>query len=298
METEHIVSEPVRAYLLGQLEGAEAVALEEKYFMDRSFFLRVQAIEQRLIEEYLENRLPRSERRQFESRYLKIPALRQRLEEVRAEWAVSRPAPKSASWWAWRAAFAACVIGAVGIAWIYVHQHRHRSAEVTQIENAQEPASHQQSDGAPVTASGDNSAKPPVVGKAQHSRDKKILTFRLRPKRSEALVDSGSANKGIDGIALQLPPAGGSIRLVVDLTDEMEKVFCAPEIWFHGPDGSVNKVWSLGKTAASVPVNGGQELTITVDSSLFHAPGYYELKLVRAGGETGEFLMLHVTGPR
>lgn len=267
METEHIVSEPVRAYLLGQIEGAEAVALEEKYFMDRSFFLRVQAVEKGLIEEYLENRLPKSERQQFESRYLKIPALRQRLEEVRAEWAVSRPAPKSASWWAWRAAFAACVIGAVGIAWIYVHEHRARSEAVTQ---------------------------------AKHAQEEKVLTIRLgdsiKGSRSNGLGNMGPREGR--RIEFQLPPMGGSIRFSAYLIRETSTVFCTPEISMINADESRTKIWSSDEAVASVPANGGQELTVAVDSSVFHPGGAYALKLVRPDGTFDEFQRFHVTGPR
>jgi curli biogenesis system outer membrane secretion channel CsgG len=123
METAHITDEPVRAYLLGQLADHEAVVLEEKYFVDPSFFRSVQTAERALIADYLDNRLSRSERRQFEDRYLRLPALKKRFEEVRAQWHPPLPSARPASRWAWRAAFAACLtaIVAAGV-WLYLHR--------------------------------------------------------------------------------------------------------------------------------------------------------------------------------
>ena len=75
--------EAVRSYLLGTLEEGEAASVEEKYFTDRNFFLFVQGVETALIEDYLSGRLAPSVKGHFEARYLSIPDLRQRVEEVR-----------------------------------------------------------------------------------------------------------------------------------------------------------------------------------------------------------------------
>lgn len=76
-------AEPVRAYLLGTLEENSAASVEERYFTDREFFLFVQSVETALIDDYLSGRLPPSVKAQFEARYLSVPDLRRRLEEVR-----------------------------------------------------------------------------------------------------------------------------------------------------------------------------------------------------------------------
>jgi hypothetical protein len=80
---EHIPSEPVRSYLLGILDESSAASIEERYFTDRGFFLFVQAVETALIEDYLAGRLAPSTRERFESRYLSVPDLHRRLNEVR-----------------------------------------------------------------------------------------------------------------------------------------------------------------------------------------------------------------------
>ncbi len=83
MGTSHISVESVQAYLLGTLGEKESASLEVKYFTDRAFFLRVQSIEAELIQRYLDGRLTRAVRDQFEHRYLTVPELRRRLDEAR-----------------------------------------------------------------------------------------------------------------------------------------------------------------------------------------------------------------------
>jgi hypothetical protein len=76
-------SEPVRSYLLGTLEESCAAEIEQRYFTDRAFFHFVQAVETGLIEDYLAGRLLPSVKSRFEERYLTVPDLRRRVEEVR-----------------------------------------------------------------------------------------------------------------------------------------------------------------------------------------------------------------------
>jgi hypothetical protein len=73
----------MRSYLLGTLEPDSAEMIEERYFTDRNFFLFMQAVETALIEDYLAGRLAPLPKRLFEERYLKVPELRRRLDEVR-----------------------------------------------------------------------------------------------------------------------------------------------------------------------------------------------------------------------
>src|SRR6266566_694368 len=84
MNPDHIVLiEPVRAYLLGKLDDQTASVLEQRYFTDRSFFLRVREIETALIQDYVAGRLASTDKHLFENRYLTVPEMRRRLEEVR-----------------------------------------------------------------------------------------------------------------------------------------------------------------------------------------------------------------------
>jgi len=85
MHTTHKSIETVKAYLLGALNDREASELEANYFTDPDCLRRVQDIEADLIRDYFKDRLSRADRQRFEERYLKIPELRQRLDEVRIQ---------------------------------------------------------------------------------------------------------------------------------------------------------------------------------------------------------------------
>src|SRR5215472_7620670 len=94
----HKRSEPVRAYLLGTIDEAEATKLEVGYFTDPSVLDWIQAVESTLIEDYLAGRLSPEDRRLFESRYLEVPALKQRLAEVRNQREIALSSPDRSSW--------------------------------------------------------------------------------------------------------------------------------------------------------------------------------------------------------
>jgi hypothetical protein len=95
---DHISSVSMRAYLLGQLPEDQAAVLEEEYFTNREFFLRVQSAETALISDYLDGSLSSAEKESFESRYLQVSLLQQKVEEVRRQ-RVARPSAARASIW-------------------------------------------------------------------------------------------------------------------------------------------------------------------------------------------------------
>lgn len=87
----------VRAYLLGTLEGAAAAEFEQNYFVDKEFLRQVLSAETTLIRDYLTDQLTGFDKQQFERKYLRVPQLRKRVEEVRATLQgsdVKRRAPK------------------------------------------------------------------------------------------------------------------------------------------------------------------------------------------------------------
>ncbi len=73
------------------MDAHEADALEEQYFTDRTVLLQLRAVETELIQDYLAGRLSPVERGLFEGRYLRIPELLQRVEEVRASMPAAAP---------------------------------------------------------------------------------------------------------------------------------------------------------------------------------------------------------------
>jgi curli biogenesis system outer membrane secretion channel CsgG/anti-sigma factor RsiW len=114
MQNDHKSAESMRAYLLGQLPEHEAAALEEQYFVNRDCFLRVQSEETALIADYLDSRLPKNERHVFESRYLHVPELQRRVEEIRQQRSILSPAVPSTSWVRWSLAATVAIVLALG----------------------------------------------------------------------------------------------------------------------------------------------------------------------------------------
>src|SRR5215207_618908 len=84
MSSRHISAETMKAYLLGRLPSEETVALEERYFLDRSFFLHLEREENSLISDYVAGRLSSGDRRSFQDRYLGNRILREKVDLARA----------------------------------------------------------------------------------------------------------------------------------------------------------------------------------------------------------------------
>ncbi len=63
----------LRSYLLGALPEAETETCDELSFTDDAFVTRLQAVEEDLIDAYLQNELPQQEREQFQAYYLASP---------------------------------------------------------------------------------------------------------------------------------------------------------------------------------------------------------------------------------
>ena len=105
---------PVRAYLLGTLEPAEAAAFEDRYFADDAVFAELKDAEDRLIADFLAGRLSPRDQKLFEARYLRVPELRLKLDAARAG---SKPAARRQFGLAWAAAAAALLVVAAGAIW-------------------------------------------------------------------------------------------------------------------------------------------------------------------------------------
>jgi hypothetical protein len=115
------------AYLLGELRGKEKDSLEQQYFQDDDLFEYLRALEDELIDGYLQNRLSARQRRQFERHFLASPLGRERLESAKALMGAVAPAAIRAprrKWWQvqWNAlswSFAcAMLVFVAGISWL------------------------------------------------------------------------------------------------------------------------------------------------------------------------------------
>jgi hypothetical protein len=67
-------------YILGELSEREQVALEEQYFADDHFFEHILAVEDQLIDDYVNGSLSNEYRASFEQHLLTSPRMRQRVE--------------------------------------------------------------------------------------------------------------------------------------------------------------------------------------------------------------------------
>lgn len=74
----------IRDYLLGVLPEKQREEIEQRLFSDDDFHLEVEIAEEELFDDYLQNRLPESERRLFETHFLASPLRRKRLQFARA----------------------------------------------------------------------------------------------------------------------------------------------------------------------------------------------------------------------
>jgi hypothetical protein len=198
-----------RRYLLGRLDEDERRAVERQYFEDDHRLDDVAAEEDRLIEDYLADRLSAGERTHFERVYLASPLHRRRVAVVRALAAAATTrapardrAARRASWYAGLAAAAVVLLG-VGL-WFAGN----RAEPMTQSADVQLPAGP-----APV---------PPIAADPAAPLAARVFAVTLSP----AVVRSGDAAAavvipaGTDLIALDLgamtaSPSGRPMRASV-----------------------------------------------------------------------------------
>lgn len=86
----HRFEKSVKAYLLGILGERESAVLEERYFSDPAVFSRLRKSEDALIRDYLRSRLAPPDRVRFEGRYLVVPELMKRLQQIETEEAAGK----------------------------------------------------------------------------------------------------------------------------------------------------------------------------------------------------------------
>jgi hypothetical protein len=144
-------------YLLGDVPEDEQIRVEERFFTDDEYFEQLLALEDDLIDDYVNGELTDRERKQFEGYFLASPTRRQRVEFAKtfmragslpalAEIAIPGEArPEPVPWWRtvmvfWRAqsllrrfALAASVVLVLGGSWLIVDTVRLRN-QVEQLQ--------------------------------------------------------------------------------------------------------------------------------------------------------------------
>ena len=76
--------ELIAQYLLGKLPEEEQVEIEDRAFSEPEFMASITAVENDLIDDYVREEMPATDRRQFEARFLNSESRRKRIEFARA----------------------------------------------------------------------------------------------------------------------------------------------------------------------------------------------------------------------
>jgi len=245
MPTQHKSSESVRAYLLGTLQSRDASDLEMSYFTDPDRLHWIRGIEEELIEDYLRRRLSTEDTKRFEARYLNVPALRMKLEEVRAR---LRPAPRQSWLSMWPplrlAVMSACVLAMAGGAWFYL---RHPAVPLVSAVHA--PA---------------NSPASIVPN----------IDIPLSPG-----VRMGAGAKESE---VSIPPGGAKVSFTLELPGRTRPLDCSVRFLSVNPDGSRRPVWTSPALRSQATPTGGS-LTVTPDSSAL-PPADYMIEVAATDG--------------
>lgn len=125
----HISVQTMKAYLLGKLPSEQSLALEERYFVDRSFFLHLEREENALISDYVAGRLSSGDRKRFEDRYLGNPLLNEKVQRARA----SQPAASSSGYYWGRALPAVAALVMVVISGLAVRWYKERTVSTPAV---------------------------------------------------------------------------------------------------------------------------------------------------------------------
>jgi hypothetical protein len=204
METTHKPGKNVRAYLLGTLDDREASELEANYFTDPACLRRIQNVEEGLIEDYFGDRLSPADRQRFESRYLEVPELRRKLDEVRVRLQRTVPRPRPAIWPSVRLALV-CVglfLVAAGT-WRYV---RLRSS--------------------PIRTGAGTTLPVPMA----------TLSLRLLP----GVAKGGAATQR----ELTIPAGGARVKVTLELPGQTTPLTCTVRLLALDADGRPGLVWT------------------------------------------------------
>lgn len=147
-------------YLLGALSEEERLAIEERFFVDDEYYTQLRAVQEELVDSYLRGELSNRERELFETRLLKSPQMKKRVEfastlnrafsEIESSEPRIAARPAATSWWeslpqsllailraqgpAFKFALAsAAFLLALGAFWMAI-ENRRMSAQVAQLQ--------------------------------------------------------------------------------------------------------------------------------------------------------------------
>lgn len=258
MKTEHNLTEMARAYLLGTLPDDVVETVEVSYFLHRENLQEIKAAEERLIEDYLDHALTPDELRQFKARYLRYPALKDLVDQVKRR-RMAAPAGRPSSfrpgiWLAWTAALL-CV--AAVCAWLYLGRSARPRQGVVTPQNA----------AAPLLS---------------------MVTLRLEPG-----ISKGDA---VRNARIPTPPDGAPVKLVAELPGERSPVVRGARLSVVRADGAWAKIWSAAPVRTETG-HAGQELVLVLPPATLH-PGDYVLETTLTDGRVRETYLFRVSPPQ
>jgi hypothetical protein len=262
MVAQHKIDDLVKAYLLGTLEPRQAAAVEQRYFLDRDYFRTVGEAEIRLIEDYLENRLMRHEKRSFEQRYLQIPDLNLRVEEVRERLGRKALARETPPWFIWRP-YRSVAVAAAALTLLIGGG----------ITYSRLPRSGSQPEA--------------IAGKAR---------VRLLPALSITLSPGLVKGAGVQSPVIAPPDAGAQVRLSLELPGRYPLGDYQVSLEKIEPDGGRRKLWMSPNLLRSVSASGGSVVSTDVKGDLLRT-GEYIVQAIAPGGETVGSYFFRVGAP-
>jgi hypothetical protein len=234
MPMDHISNESMRSYLLGKLSDDEAAALEEEYFTNRDYFLKVQAEEKTLIADYLDGKLPSADKHYFESRYLQVPLLQRKVEEVRRQRSAPRPATQLSARISWRVALAFASILLLGFGLSVYRSYW---------------------------------SKPPeLVARNQPPQAPSALTIRIRP----GSVKGPSSTTA----QFEPPSGGSAVNLILELPGQASPIRYRVRISMVDSNGRLAPVWDSPEALVSSKSGKDQVLTLQMGGSLLRPGDY------------------------
>ena len=218
-------------YLLGELSEDEQARLEQEYFNNPETLEQLAAVEDKLIDEYVEGTLQGERRRRFEQRLSTSPERRQRVEFARqlARYAASRAAPASAPGvrrfvpgpTSQLAAAAALVLALGGAGWMAIELRQTRQ-ELARVENERRALADRERALTAIVEEQrrmvderhrqqppDNPTPPP--GSREPRPPSPVVALSLLPGLTRS---QGSAN------TVRLPPTATSLRLELQLPED------------------------------------------------------------------------------
>lgn len=286
-------------YLLGELSEQEQLQFEGKYFGDDDWFEQLLAIEDELIDDYVQGQLSQRERERFEKYFLTTPQHRERVEFAKAlqQYAAEEqkenapasvaPSPKSDPWWrsmlnflltphpVLQPAFAtAVVVMMLGSAWLFVQTIHLRDQfaqfEMERAEGLERKRSLQQQTDEQREQSRELANELENAKRLRAELEQKLATAPPQQPAAVSFALSSGAVRDIEGAKrLVIPPGAEVVQFQPDFEDEGEyKSYRAVLKTAEGEE-----VWSQGMLKARLS-DAGKTVVLNVPALIFSENDY------------------------